>query len=120
MASSVSSELRALAGRVRRVGLNGRFDPEAAFIERDELARALRRLADRLEHRAGQQPAAAPTTTSRTAMPRRFAAVLAAKASEIASLRALLTQAVQPRRRRCRSASEAQLMLPLPEAANDC
>jgi hypothetical protein len=102
------------------VGLAGRFDPEAAFIERDELAHELHRLADRLEHRAGQQPAAAPASTPRAVLPRRFAAALAAKASEIASLRALLTQAVQPRRRRCRSASEAQLMLPLPEAANDC
>jgi hypothetical protein len=119
MGASASSELRALASRVRRVGLNGRFDPEAAFIERDVLAHALRRLADRLERRVGQQPAA-QASTSRAVMPRRFAAVLAAKASEIASLRALLTQAVQPRRRRCRSASEAQLMLPLPEAANDC
>ena len=119
MATSVSSELRALAGRVRRVGLNGRFDPEAAFIERDELARALRRLADGLEHRAGQQPAAAPATTSRTAMPRRFAAVLAAKDSEIASLRALLAQAVRPKPRRRRSACHAQLMLPLSEVCAD-
>jgi hypothetical protein len=118
MAASASSELRALASRVRRVGLNGRFDPEAAFIERDELAHALRRLADRLERRVGQQPAA-QASTSRAVMPRRFAAVLAAKASEIASLRALLAQAVQPGRRGRRSASEAQLMLPLSEAAND-
>jgi hypothetical protein len=117
MATSVSSELRVLAGRVRRVGLNGRFDPEAAFIERDELTRALHGLAGRLERRAGQQPAA-PASTSRAMMPRRFAAVLAAKASEIASLRALLAQAVRPRRRR-RSACDAQLMLPLSEAADD-
>jgi hypothetical protein len=101
------------------VGLNGRFDPEAAFIERDELARALRRLADGVERRAGQQPVAAPASTSRALIPKRFAAVLAAKASEIASLRALLAQAVHPGRRRRRSASEAQLMLPLSEAAND-
>jgi hypothetical protein len=118
-ATSASSELRALAGRVRRLGLTGRFDPEAAFIERDELARALHRLADGLERRAGQQPAAAPAPTPRAALPRRFAAVLAAKAIEIASLRALLAQAVRPGRRRRRSASEAQLMLPLVEVAND-
>jgi hypothetical protein len=91
-ATSASSELRALAGRVRRLGLTGRFDPEAAFIERDELARALHRLADGLERRAGQQPAAAPAPTPRAALPRRFAAVLATKAIEIASLRALLAQ----------------------------
>jgi hypothetical protein len=119
IAASVSSELRALAGRVRRVGLAGRFDPEAAFIERDELARALHRLADGLERRPGQQPAAAPAPTSRAVMPRRFGAVLAAKAGEIASLRALLVQAVRPARRRRCSACDAQLMLPLVEVAND-
>ena len=113
IATSVSSQLRALAGRVRRVGLNGRFDPEAAFIERDELAHALRRLADRLERHAGQLPTAAPASTTRAVLPKRFAAALAAKASEIASLRALLAQAVRPGRRRRRPASEAQLMLPL-------
>jgi hypothetical protein len=52
-------------------------------------------------------------------LPRRFAAVLAAKASEIASLRALLAQAMRPGRRRRRSASESQLMLPLSEGANE-
>jgi hypothetical protein len=119
IAASVSSELRALAGRVRRVGLNGRFDLEAAFIERDELAHALRRLADRLEHRAGQLTAAAPATATRVVLPRRFAVVLAAKASEIARLRALLAQAVRPGRHRRRSASATQLMLPLSEIAND-
>jgi hypothetical protein len=119
IAASVSSELRALAARVRRVGLNGRFDPEAAFIERDELARALRRLADGLERQAGQQLVVARASTSRAVMPRRLAAVLAAKASEITSLRALLAQAVRPGRRRRREASQAQLMLPLSEAADD-
>jgi len=118
IAGSASSELRAPAARVRCVGLAGRFDPEAAFIERDELARALHRLAAGLERRAGQQPAA-PASTTRAMTPRRFAAVLAAKASEIASLRALLAQAVRPGRCRRHSACEAQLMLPLSEAAND-
>jgi hypothetical protein len=119
VATSASSELRALAGRVRRIGLNGRFDPEAAFVERDELAQALRRLANRLEREAGQQPAAAPAATARAELPGRFAVVLAAKANEIARLRALLAQAVGSGRRRPCSASQAQLMLPLSEAAND-
>jgi hypothetical protein len=118
MARSAAAQLRALANRVRRVGLNGRLDPEAAFIERDELAHALRRLADGLERQADQKPAAVPASTSQAVVPRRFAAMLAAKASEIASLRALLAQAVRPRRRRP-SACAAQLMLPLPEATND-
>ena len=116
---SAADQLRALARRVRRVGLNGRFDPEAAFIERDELAHALLRLADRLERDAGQLPAVAATSTSRALLPRRFAAVLAAKASEIRSIRMLLAQAVRPRRRRRRAAPEAQLTLPLSEAANE-
>jgi hypothetical protein len=85
MARSAAAQLRVLANRVRGVGLDGRFDPEAAFIERDQLTHALRRLADGLERRAGQQPAA-PASTSQAVMPRRFAAMLAAKASEIASL----------------------------------
>jgi hypothetical protein len=119
MVTPVSSELRALASRVRRVGLNGRFDPETAFIERDELACALHRLADGLERQAGQQPAAAAASTRRAVLPKRFAAVLAARASEVASLRALLAQAVRPERRRRRSGSEAQLMLSFSETAND-
>ena len=116
---SAADHLRALASRVRRAGLNGRFDPEAAFIERDELAHALRRLADRLERDVCQPPPPAPPATPRADLPRRFAALLAAKASEIASLRALLAEAVRPGRRLGRAASEAQLTLPLSEAANE-
>jgi hypothetical protein len=119
MVTPVSSELRALASHVRRVGLNGRFDPEAAFIERDELAHALLRLANGVERQAGPQPAAAAASIRQAVLPKRFAAVLAARASEIASLRALIAQAVRPERRRPRSGSEAQLMLPLSETAND-
>jgi hypothetical protein len=52
-------------------------------------------------------------------LPRRFAAALAARASEVASLRALLAQAVRPGRRRRRLASEVQLMLPLSEAVDE-
>jgi hypothetical protein len=52
-------------------------------------------------------------------LPKRFAAVLAAQASEIRSMRALLAQAVRPGRRRRREASEAQLTLSLSEAADE-
>jgi hypothetical protein len=117
--ASAANQLRALASRVRRVGLGGRFDPEAAFIERDELAHALLRLADRLERDAGQLQAAAATSTSRTLLPKRFAAVLAARASEIKSMRILLAQAVRPRCCRRRADPEAQLMFPFSETAND-
>lgn len=116
---SAAEQLRALASRVRLMGLNGRFDPEAAFIERDELAHALRRLADRLESGAGHPPSATQASRPRVVLPRRFETVLSAKASEITSLRALLAQAVRPRRRRGRAAFETQLMLPLLEGANE-
>jgi hypothetical protein len=52
-------------------------------------------------------------------LPRRLAAAFAARTSEIASLRALLAQAMRPRERRRRTVSEAQLMLPLTEALDD-
>jgi hypothetical protein len=113
MARSAAAQLRALANRVRRVGLNGRLDPEAAFIERDELAHALRRLAGRLERDAFQPTSTVTVSATRAALPRRFAAVLAAQASEIRSVRALLAQAVRPGRRRRRAAAEGQLILPL-------
>jgi hypothetical protein len=113
-ARSASAELRALASRVRRVGLNGRLDPEAAFIERDELAHALRRLAGRLERGAFQPMSTVTASATRAPLPRRFAAVLAAQANEIRSMRALLAQVARPgRRRRRAAAAEAQLMLPL-------
>jgi hypothetical protein len=111
--ATTAAQLRALASRVRRVGLNGRLDPEAAFIERDELAHALRRLAGRLERDAFQPTSTVTVSATRAALPRRFAAVLAAQASEIRSVRALLAQAVRPGRRRRRAAAEGQLILPL-------
>jgi len=111
-ARSTAAQLRALASRVRRVGLNGRLDPEAAFIERDELAHALRRLAGRLERDAFQPTSTVTASATRAALPRRFAAVVAAQASEIRSMRALLAQAVRAGRRRRRTAAEAQLTLP--------
>jgi hypothetical protein len=40
-----ADRLRDLARRVERRGLAGRFDPEAAFAQREELAHELRRLA---------------------------------------------------------------------------
>jgi hypothetical protein len=83
-----------------------------ALLSEAAAAHALRQLADRIEHQSGQPPTAAPGSTSQAVLPRRFAAVLAAKASEIASLRALLAQAMRPGRRRRHSASGAQLTLP--------
>ena len=45
-----AERLRALAARVRRLSLVGRLDIERSFIERDDLARELVRLARDLEH----------------------------------------------------------------------
>ena len=45
-----AERLRALAARVRRLSLVGRLDIERSFIERDDVARELCRLARDLEH----------------------------------------------------------------------
>jgi hypothetical protein len=116
--TSAAEQLRTLANRVRRLGLAGRFDPEAAFIERDELAHPLRRLAVGLERDAARMPPATPSA-SRGVLPRRFAAVLAAMTSQIACLRRLLAQVERPARRRRRATSDAQLVLPLLEVVHD-
>ncbi len=49
---SPPQRLRELARKVRRLSLSGRLDVEASFVERDELARALVRIAAELERAA--------------------------------------------------------------------
>ena len=111
-----AARLRALAARVRRLGLAGRFDPETACVERDEIARALQRLAAEAEGAAGARPpplpAAPPPPVDAVAV-RRLGALLAAKSEEAGHLRALLARAVRPARRRRRTLGEGQLLLPL-------
>jgi hypothetical protein len=106
---------------VRRLGLAGRFDPETAYVERDEIARALQRLAAEAEGAAGARPPpapAAPPPPVDAAAVRRLSALLAAKNEEAGHLRALLAQAVRPARRPRQALAPAQLPLPLLEAAD--
>jgi hypothetical protein len=42
---TLPDRLRALAGRVERLGVSGRTDPEQIVVEKLSVARALRRLA---------------------------------------------------------------------------
>jgi hypothetical protein len=116
--ASAADQLRALASRVRRVGLAGRFDPEAAYRAGRAGSRAApargRARAQRWRTFGRKRHVEIPAVS-----PRRIAAVLAAKTSEIASLRALLAQAVRPARPRQRVTSEAQLTLPLLETTDE-
>jgi hypothetical protein len=111
-----AARLRALAARVRRLGLAGRFDPETAYVERDEIARALQRPASEAEGAAGARPppapAAPPPPVDAVAV-RRLSALLSAKSREAGHLRALLARAVRPVRRRRRTLGEGQLLLRL-------
>jgi hypothetical protein len=113
---SAAARLRALAARVRRLGLAGRFDPETVYVERDAIARALQRLAAEAEGAAGARPpplpAAPPPPVDAVAV-RRLSALLAARKAEAERLQALLAQAVRPVRRRRRALGEGQLLLPL-------
>jgi hypothetical protein len=115
----VPVRLKALARRVGRLGLGGRFDPEHAFLEREEVVQALLGLArelERVEPKPPARPAPAAIPSDRT---RRLAALLAGRQREIDRLRILLAQAVRPSRRRRRAVPDAQLSLPLPEAPHE-
>lgn len=112
---SAVERLRNLARRVRRMGLAGRFDPEAAFIERDELAHGLFALAAELERAHLPAPRPVRPARPRVVASRHLAAVLAAKSREVAALQALLAQAVRPGRAQRHKGPQAQLTLPFPE-----
>jgi hypothetical protein len=108
--------LRALAARVRHLGLGGRFDPERAVIEREDVARQLYRLARDLEPVPVQpQPSRPPAAATTIPRPERLLALLAHKSKEITRLEALLTEAARPRPRHRQRSSAAQLVLPLQE-----
>jgi hypothetical protein len=112
-----ADRLRALAGRVRRLGLAGRFDPESAYAEREEVARALHRLSRELERAAaGPQPLSRPWRSAATPAPERLLALLASRTRELDRLRALLAEVVRPPRRRRARPSPDQLALDLSEA----
>ena len=79
-----AERLRELARKVRRLSLVGRLDIEASFVERDELARALVRLAAELERATNNYEAARASYDL---------LVAGANESEIASARAQVEQA---------------------------
>jgi len=103
-----------MAARVRRLGLAGRFDPEAAYIEREEIAQALLRLALEADRADGSRATHAPRALAErdTHAVRRLHALLAARKAEAERLQALLAQAARPVRRRRRALGEDQLPLP--------
>jgi hypothetical protein len=111
---SPAERLRDLARRVRRMGLNGRLDPEAAYIERDEIANDLTSVAQVLQRqfRPDEQRQLRP---NKPAMPPRTVALLASQRQRIAVLEAQLAQAIRSRPRRRQRPSNDQLSLPLPE-----
>jgi hypothetical protein len=111
----IAARLRAVAGRVRRLGLAGRFDPEAAYVERDELAQALLRLAVEADGANGGQVSPRPPTIAERDTPtvKRLLALLAVRQSEAEHLKTLLAQAMRPARRSRRSPGQGQLLLPI-------
>ena len=115
-----AATLRQLSRQVRRLGLNGRFDPEQAFIERDDLAQQLLRLARHLEQPCpADRPAVAAPFTSDLAVPlRRARALVDHYRSRIDTLQRALA-AGRPRQRR-RPRCPAQLELTLEPADATC
>lgn len=119
--TSPADHLRGLAARVRRLGLAGRFDPETAYAEREEVAQALRRLAREVERLQEARPTTGvvvATPPRPVLSPERLAALLAAKRGEIDRLQRLLAEAARPRRRRRRPSPPHQLSLDLPETCH--
>ena len=113
--TDVRIRLQGLARRVRRLGLNGRFDPERAYMEREEVAHALFGLARELERSTTAPPAQLSSAAIPPDRTRRLEALLAGRQREIDRLRALLARAVRLSRRRRRAVSDAQLSLPVSE-----
>lgn len=127
-------ELSALAGRVLRLGLEGRLGPERALLEREAIAEELRRLARQAERAAPPRPAqAAPPPPGRgpgqarqaaVLVPdvqlRRVSALLRERERELALARALLRQARRRNAPRDARASGRTGQLYLPGWAEAC
>lgn len=116
--SDLSAALRQLAGRVRRTSFGGRWDPEAAMVERDEIAHGIFAVARSLDQQlpsTGMSQPRLQRPAKLHVVERRREALVASQRQEIARLEQQLAQAVRrPPRRRSRSSNE-QLVLPLPE-----
>jgi hypothetical protein len=107
-----AEQIRDLARRVRRMGLNGRLDPELAFLEREELSDDLDAMARALER---QSEEAVRPAQAKPMVNQRLASILISQKQRIAILEAQLAQANRPRPRRRERRSDNQLSLPLPE-----
>ena len=105
------ARLRELAARVARLGLNGRFDPEQVFAEREDVARSLRSLAKILEH--APAPIEHRSVATHHDRCRRLEALVAMKSAEARKLARLLATAQRPRRQP-RHNPAGQLHLPFP------
>jgi hypothetical protein len=118
--SDAPQRLRAAARRIARLGLGGRLDPEAAFIEREGVAHLVLGVARDLERTiaVGQRAGPAPSDAELLRC-RRLEALLARQTREAMRLHGLLAQATRPKPRVRRHPANAQLPLPLPETSHE-
>ena len=112
--------LRALARRITRLGLAGRLDPEAAFIEREDVAQLVLGVARDLERSTtATQRSSAALPDAAAQRCRRLEAMLARQTREVMRLHRLLAQTSRPRRRARQRPANTQLPLPLPETKHE-
>lgn len=117
--SDAPERLRTLAHRIAKLGLGGRMDPEAAFIEREDVARMVLGVARELERAiAVGQPASPAPSDAALLRCRRLEAMLTRQTWEAMRLHRLLVQTTRPKRRVRRDPANAQLPLPLPETSH--
>ena len=118
--SDAPERLRALARRIASFGLGGRMDPEAAFIEREDVAREVLGVARDLERSAKAGQRASPALPDPAVLRcRRLEAMLTRQTREAMRLHRLLTQATRPKRLVRRHPVDAQLPLPLSETSHE-
>ena len=118
--SDAPERLRAAARRIARLGLGGRLDPEAAFIEREDVARLVLGVARDLERAiAVGQPASPAPSDAALQRCRRLEALLTRQTREAMRLHRLLAQTSRPKRRARGHPANAQLPLPLPETNHE-
>ena len=118
--SEAPERLRVLAYRIARLGLGGRMDPEAAFIEREDVVQLVLGVARDLERsaKAGQRASRAVPDPAILRC-RRLEAMLTRQTREAMRLHRLLAETNRPKRRVRRHPANAQLPLPLPETSHE-
>ena len=96
------------------------MDPEAAFIEREDVAGLVLAVARDLERSAKAGQRASPALPDPAVLRcRRLEALLTRQTREAMRLQRLLAQANRPKRRVRRHPANAQLPLPLPETSHE-